>query len=296
MRRFTLSVLGTIATFLGSPSAAQDEPPSDQAPIIVEGRRDREAEIRELVDALPPAPMTGHIIRFEHLACPAVLGVPDEQKALVVDRMRAVADAAGVPLDRPGCRANVLVLVTNDKRQLMEHLWRRYGYFFGERTNRQIERLVQSEAPAVLWQLNGQVDASGRELFSTMGGTIVNRTTQRPSRISDQAHAVLTGSILVVDSSALAGLSTTQFADYAALRLFSGVDPARLTTPNLSTILTALEAPMGSEVPLTLTNWDLAFLHALYASNESIHAPAQRGEIRDGMRREIERVEGAEQP
>jgi len=101
---------------------------------------------------------------------------------------------------------------------------------------------------------------------------------------------------LVVEGGALDGLTTTQFADYAALRVFSGVDPARLTTPGLSTILRLLDAPMGSEVPVTLTNWDLAFLDSLYASDENIRAASQRSEIRDGMRRRIERTEGGEQP
>jgi hypothetical protein len=74
------------------------------------------------------------------------------------------------------------------------------------------------------------------------------------------------------------------------MRTFTGADPARLPDRSLSTILTLLDAPMGSEVPITLTSWDLTLLQSLYASNANIRAPGQRGEIQDGMRRGIERA------
>lgn len=297
MRSWTCFLVGTIAACLAAPSVAQEQPSgTEQAPIVIEGHRDRDSEIRELVDALPPARIGENIRRFEHSACPAVLGMPPAQKTLVLARIRAVAEAAGVPLGGPDCRANVLVMVTSDKRRLIEQLSVRYPYFFGDRSNRQVAWIARTPGPAALWHLNGQVDANGRELFSSMGYVPMNRTTAAGSRITVQAHGEFTGSLLVVEGGALDGLTTTQFADYAALRVFSGVDPARLTTPGLSTILRLLDAPMGSEVPVTLTNWDLAFLDSLYASDENIRAASQRSEIRDGMRRRIERTEGGEQP
>jgi hypothetical protein len=188
-------------------------------------------------------------------------------------------------------------MVTADKRQLIDQLWRRYRYVFGGRSSGYIARLAESDAPAVLWHLSGQVDAFGRELFSTMGETVVNRGTGFASRIDDLAHFEFTGSVLVVEAAALTGLSTTQLADYAAMRAFSGADPARLPDTSLPTILTMLDAPMGSEVPVTLTHWDLALLESLYASDENIRAPSQRGEIRSGMRRRIDRAsDGVQHP
>ena len=48
----------------------------------------------------------------------------------------------------------------------------------------------------------------------------------------------------------------------------------------LLTILKVLEAPMGSEVPLTMTAWDLSFLKGLYAATNNLYAASQRSEIR----------------
>jgi len=78
------------------------------------------------------------------------------------------------------------------------------------------------------------------------------------------------------------------------MRAFTGADPVRLPDRNLTTILTLLDTPMGSEAPVTLTSWDLAFLESLYSSSASTYAPGQRGEIQAGMRRALERPSNGE--
>lgn len=289
MPRCTDLFLASVAACLCAPLAAQ--PPQgagDQAPIVVEGRRDRDSEIRELIDALPPAPANGHIRRFEHDACPAVLGLPPAQRDFVVARMRAVGAAAHVPIGRPRCMANVLLLVTSDKKRLIEQLIRRYPTYLGDLHAGEVRRIMESPAPTAAWHLSGIVDADGRQMTPNVEDVVVNRTTRGSSRLTDLAHPEYIGSVLVVERRAIEGLTVTQLADYAAMRAFSGADPARLGG-NLSTILTALDVPMGGEVPVTLTAWDLAFLGSLYASEVSIRAPGQRGEIQSRMRQTLER-------
>jgi hypothetical protein len=291
MHKWAWALIGIAAAAIGGPAASQNVPnETDQAPIVVEGRRDRDAEIRELVDSLTPAPANGHIARFEHAACPAALGLPPAARARVAARMRAVGGAAGVPMGSATCRANVVVMVTSDKRRLIEQLARRFPAYLGELSSRQIANLAQSAEPTALWHLDGLVDADGRELSGTGGNVAVQRTMRGGSRIADQAHHEFTGSVLIVETRAITGLTTTQLADYAAMRTFTGADPARLPNRGLPTILTIIDAPMNSEVPITLTSWDLAFLESLYSSDVNIHAPGQRGEIQAGMRRVLDRT------
>jgi hypothetical protein len=57
----------------------------------------------------------------------------------------------------------------------------------------------------------------------------------------------------------------------------------------LDTILSVIDAPMGSAIPLTLTAWDLSFLKAFYASSKESYAEYQRAEMRRAMRRELDR-------
>ena len=136
--------------------------------------------------------------------------------------MRAVGAVARVPMGSAHCRANVVVMVTSDKRRLIEQLARRFPAYLGELSNRRIASLAGSADPTALWHLNGLVDADGRELFGTGGNVVVQRTTRAQSRITDLAHQEFTGSVLIVEARALTGLTTTQLADYAAMRTFTG--------------------------------------------------------------------------
>ena len=291
MRRGAWIFAGMVTAFVAGPGGAQSGQGAPEQPTIVVEGHDRNQQIEELVDSLPPAPANGHIVRFEHDACPAILGVPPAQRILIVARMRAVGTAAGVPMGSATCRPNIVILITSDKRQLIEQLARRFPYYLGELSGRRIRALAESAGPSALWHLNGTVDADGRVLAASGGNVPVMRTARQGSRIVDQTHPEYIGSVLVLQASALEGLTTTQLADYAAMRTLSGADPARLPDRSVSTILTLIDAPMGSEVPITLTNWDLAFLQSLYASDVDIHAPGQRGEIQAGMRRSLERPE-----
>jgi hypothetical protein len=63
-------------------------------------------------------------------------------------------------------------------------------------------------------------------------------------------------SVLVIQSDALAGLTPTQLADYAAMRSLIRTDPKKLRASSPGTILNILDAPMGASVPITLTEWD----------------------------------------
>ena len=69
-------------------------------------------------------------------------------------------------------------------------------------------------------------------------------------------------SLVVIQLDALRGLTTTQLADYAAMRVFARTQPSRLQRSTAPTILNIIDTPMNAQVPLTLTQWDLGFLRA----------------------------------
>jgi hypothetical protein len=110
------------------------------------------------------------------------------------------------------------------------------------------------------------------------------------SRLTPASRPHFVASLVVIQMDALAGLTTTQLADYAAMRVFARTEPLRLVRASAPTILNILDAPMNSPVPQSLTDWDLGFLRALYGSAENHYASQQRHEIRRMMGRELEGV------
>jgi hypothetical protein len=278
--------------FVPAPSAAQDQaPPDDASEIVVTGTRDMERQVRDFVGALTQAPSGGQLSRFEAAICPTVVGVSPAQKQAIVTRMKRVAGAAGIAVGGASCTPNVLVVVTGEKKAFVEGLWKRHSYYFGQMSAGDVRKLASEPGPAAAWHVDGPPrTADGVELQQAGGGPYVNRTTRNPSRIGAAARPQFAAAAVVVEMKALDGLTTTQLADYAAMRTFARTDPRRLpeTAPS---ILRALEAPMGSEVPITMTPWDLAFLKSFYAAPRNLSAASQRSQIGGRLQGELERAE-----
>jgi hypothetical protein len=279
-----------------APAFAQEQPQGGDAPTItVTGVRDVEKEAREFVSALTPAAVDGNVARFETNVCPRVIGAAPAQAAIMERRLRTVAKAAGLLLGREGCKTNALMIITADKRALLRALQNRGDYFGDRDTPSKIRRLLRDPGPAAFWRLEGFVTAFGTPLGRNAGEEIDYRqNNSRASRISTGTRLAVDGAVLIVEARALDGLTTTQLADYGAMRLFGSADPADLTG-SAPTILRVLTAAMGTEVPLTMTPRDLSFLRGLYASSESLRTPAQRSEIRRRLLRELNQSEETRQ-
>jgi hypothetical protein len=177
------------------------------------------------------------------------------------------------------------MIITSDKRALIEALQRRGDYFGELITPAQIRRLARDPGPSAFWRLDGLVSAFGTPLPRYEGENMdFHLTNSRASRISTGTRRAVDGAILIVEERALDGLTTTQLADYGAMRLYGSADPADLKG-SAPTILKILTTEMGAEVPITMTRWDLSFLRGLYAS----------GEIRRRLLKELSRSEETRQ-
>ncbi|WP_325541502.1 hypothetical protein [Sphingopyxis sp.] len=286
-----------IAMSCATGAAAQDStsPPAGKSDIIVIGeanREQREQQVRAFVRDLTDTRGINPVARFDRNAvCPAAVGLTAEQDSAVTTRMRRVAAAAKIRLAVPGCRPNALVIFARDKQETVEALQREYpAYFLGRPGDdaRPVE-LAKRPGPVVAWYVQDIVDRNGTSVPVDLElGYRILSEVNTPSRISPTTRPVIVASVVVIEYRALGGLTTTQVGDYAAMRAFTRADPGRLEQPGISTILTILDAPMGSDIPLTLTHWDLSYLRGYNAVSTDRFAPQQRAEIGKRMLRDLE--------
>lgn len=272
-----------IAAQVGSPGGA------NEAEIVIEGRKERQRQIRRFVGALTDAPIRGQIARFEWKVCPVAVGIPDHQANRVVQRLRRVGQTAGVPLADPGCEANAIIIVTPEKKETMRMIRREYPQLFRTDLGERIRPDVA--APVSAWQVQGRLTQDGQDVpvaQGNMGTYYETEVTRASSRLSPATRPHFKATVLVVQLDALRGLTLTQFADYAAMRIFAQTDPSRLDRSTVPTILNIVDTPMGAEVPLTLTQWDLSFLRALYGSAENRYAEQQRQEMRRRLENDLD--------
>jgi hypothetical protein len=281
--RLSISCLGAIVFFGAAASAPAQERSDSQ--VVVTGRRDLDQEVSDFVAALTPRSKSGQLSRFEDEVCPGALGFDPDVRAAIVERMRRVASAAGVRIGAKSCLPNALLLATRDKKALIETLASRYPAFLVGLSTSEVRRLAESPGPAAAWQILGQPrSADGIELPIDDSGSgravSINRTSRQPSRITHGGRRATAGAVVVIEHAGMDGLSVAQVADYATMRTLLRADPVKLATSKAPSILHAVEAPMGSEVPLSLTRWDMGVLRAQYRTRPDLHATAQRSAIR----------------
>ena len=281
-------MLIAIAASLGLQAAPPPQAPQKSTPeIVVQGRRDVERQVDDFVRVLTDTPMEGQISRFDWSVCPTVAGLSARQNIEAAERMRAVAEAAGLTVARPGCKANVLVVVADDSKKFVDWLRNKEPRFFESVSAKELDALSRG-GPAEAWHVEGRVDADGREVpYDRIRGEYINERTDVPSRLSTDSRPHFTAAIVVLDSHALGGLTVAQLADYAAMRAYARTDPSLLRKASAPSILTILDAPVGSAVPVTLTEWDMAYLKSLYASNGNRLAGQQRQEMKRKMADEL---------
>jgi len=271
-----------VAAAAAAPAMAQQalEPDPSGKDIVVQGNRNTRSDIDNFVSALTDVRVFGQVSRFDWAVCPKVFGLDDRQDTAVEERLRDVAGAAGIDVAKPGCKPNVLVVVTKDVPSLIEGLKRDHPGYFKDVPVEEKRKLKRHGEAAAAWHIEGRLDADGVEVpRDRITGQYVVERTDVPSRISTTTRPHFTSAVVAVDIDSLDGLTVTQLADYAAMRAFARTDPTRLEKSAAPTILTILDAPMGSEVPITLTEWDFAYLKALYSSTENRFAGQQRHEM-----------------
>lgn len=276
------------------PAAAQEKPaPNTPAPndetgeIVVTGRDVREDQVGAFVAGLTTRVGSDPLPRFADAAlCPFALGLTPAFDAAIATRMRRVAIAANIRVAPERCRANALVIFAADKDATIRALRKGYRQLFRQ-PNGEPVRLRDRKEPVTSWVISDYLDSEGIPVpIDVETGQYVLESSAPVSRLTTPMRPIYRMSVLVIETRAVEGLTTTQVADYAAMRTFTGADPDRVRGAGVPTILTIVEAPMGSEVPLSMTPWDFAFLRALYAAPPNLRAPAQRGGIRKEMERD----------
>ena len=293
-------------------AAAQQPPPSDPAApdIVVVGERTEEA-IRNFVDQMAVAPRSvNQLARWDRKICPGVAGLRPRYAQFVIDRMAQRAFDVDLDVGAPGCRANVLIVVSPDPDavalDLYEHHPAALGYL-NERGRHNLGRnaladFVASDAPVRWWHVNRTKTRDGEPIAESMDnrwdmdpnsaarGAPVTFVTGNSSRTSRTTRQDFGTAIIIVDARRIPdiGFDWGALADYLAMVSLAQLDPDA-DMSSLPTILNlfAERAPNAARSAV-LTEWDIAYLRGLYAATRDAHSAAQQeGDIQRRMAREL---------
>ena len=285
---------GFAFALLASAAAAQEAPTTASEEVVVTGQRTEEV-VRTFVNEISvEMGRTDQLARWDRRICPGVAGLRGRYAQFLIDRMAQRAFEVGLDVGEPGCRANILIIVTLDPDAMAEHLYDDHrdalGYFYERGRNTlgrtALRAFVTSDAPVRWWHVSRTVTEQGDRIADASDGSApVTFVLGNSSRLSRSTHQDLGAAFIIVDARRLADIDSDfgALADYVAMVTLAQVD-ADADTAGLATILNLFS---GESAPRALTDWDIAYLRGLYGAESNDSARRQSGEIARTMGQDL---------
>jgi hypothetical protein len=293
----------TLWVSLAPASSAQDGPPvsADEA-IVVEGRRTEDVIRAFVSDMALPSPRQGQLARWDRRICPGVAGLRPRYAQFVIDRMAQRALDVGLDIGDPGCRANILIVVSTDPgavaRELFENHRRLMGYYDergrSSQGRRALQAFVDSTAPVRWWHVNNTVTRDGEVIRENARDNdfAVTRLTGPATRLQGARRQDFAAAFVVVDARVLPEIDFDfgALADYLAMVALAQLDPGADTSayPTILNLFSPEGATAPENRPRTATAWDTAYLRGQYeATREARSAGEQESDIARSIAREL---------
>jgi hypothetical protein len=287
--RFAAACAALAALALISPVSAQpvSPPPGDEVVVTAI----RPAQMRNFVRELAEPGKNDQLSRWDGRVCPGVVGVGAQAAQALIDRIVMRAFAVGLDGGRPGCRANVLVIVTPDATaftpDFVDQNKRFFSYYedSGNALGREaLDQFARSSRPIRWWHVTQTVTDSGIVLGNSVAtsntdGSFDNAQVARvrsASRVRAGTREDFKRVIVIVDATAVAGKPFTAVADYVAMVSLAQIR-ADASRTGLDTILALFDPPAeGQSAAQEWTAWDRAYVEGLYAANPFARSARQQ--------------------
>lgn len=220
-------------------------------------------------------------VRWNTPICILVAGMSAVSAGAVSDRISQISIAAGAPLARAPCQPNFIVVASTDPDRILDAWYARDQGLFGDATPAQIHQFLQRSRsrPVRVWY---NIDP-GRKAGMRNGHFVPSATQADSSVFLGNAVVDFSSVFAIIDTHRTEHVALTQLADYLAMMGLTDVDP-EADLGGAPTIL-RLFAPAQDGALSGLSNWDTAFLKALYHSNAA--SRTQRFEIEQRVNQAI---------
>lgn len=266
-----LSGLLSIALLVGAQDPQTPPPPADPTvtdlgEVVVSSRR--ASELAATFVETVGAPATARrLARWPDSICVSVANLTAAPAQYLIDRVSQIGEDLGLRVGEPGCTANVVIVAAADASAVAAGMVEEYPRAFrpgGSGMTRSLsvlEDFKTTERPVRWWHVSVPTDSeTGARAVRVPNEDAPVINISRASRLRTDIRDDLNKVFIVIDVDLLGGTTITQLADYVAMVALAQVD-ARSPTAGLPTVLNVFDAPTTTP---GLTDWDLAYLQALY--------------------------------
>ena len=281
-----------------TPAPAQEAAQVDD--VVVQGRR-LENLVSDFVKETS-APSRGRgLARWQGRICIGVVNIQADLAQHIADRVSQVAMDLGVTPGDPGCRADVVIVFTDDGRGLATQLAEEHRRAFQsgvsglDRGSVAFADFAEAERPVRWWHVSMPVNAETGQRAIRLPSDVDNQGNPAApvigvfaaSRLTSQIRDDMRKAMVIVDIDDIGEVNLAQLADYIAFVSLAQVDP-KADFSAYDTILNLFD--QRAAAPDGLTEWDRSYLTTLYRVLDSPQVPANanraRGRVADAMTRE----------
>lgn len=264
--------------------------------VEVLGRPTPEA-VRDFVGRIA-APSTGRsLARWHGDVCPGVVNLRADVAQPILDRIADVATELGIETGAPGCKANLVILFTDDGAGMAREMVAedrslfRIGVGGLDRGSAALTEFQTAERPVRWWPLSVPIDSNtGQRAIRVPGdrtGGIVDSKIVEVTNCSPQDCLILAAPTIPVNGAsrlntqieehlyktividAIGAVSAGQLGDYLAMVGLAQID-AEADTSGFDTVLNLFDDP---QAVAGLSDWDRSYLKALYGSRSMRRSP-----------------------
>ncbi|MGD9982418.1 MAG: hypothetical protein AB7T58_17675, partial [Hyphomonadaceae bacterium] len=255
------------------PAAAQTSADADI--VVTAASRER---AQAFVSQVAIAPQTSDQLgRWDRAICVGVAGLPARQGQFIADRIAQRAYGVGLQPGASGCQPNVTIMIAPDGNAMAQQMFDNEPSLFAHRYETGVSTLgqealtafINTERPVRWWHVTREVSADGEILSSEntsmgAGGFSSEVVRSTGSRLTSTTRQDFARVIVIVDARRTGSVQLAALADYIAMVTLAQVNPDADASGYPS--IMNLFASRGSAAN-QLTDWDLAYLDALYATD-----------------------------
>jgi hypothetical protein len=223
------------------------------------------------------------LVRWNSPICLLVAGLTAEDVKLVSARLSQISSSSGAPLARSSCQPNFIVVATSEPDRVLNAWYARDSRLFGDAASAQIRQFLESSQsrPVRVWY---NIDP-GRKSGTRNGHFIPSNTRAESSAFVGHTAFDFLSVFAIIDTHRTEHTTLDQLADYVAMAGLTRVD-LDAGLGSAPSILRLFAASRENQ-PSGLSSWDVAFLKALYQSNQT--SRTQRFDIAERMTQDISR-------
>ena len=261
------------------PAQTQSQEPAAVEDIVIDGSSliDRS---RGFVSEVAAPTANRNLATWSGTLCIGAANMGAVHGQAMVDRVSDVARVLGLHAGQPGCDPNVIIIAAADAGEVAAELVERRqrvfmpGWTGASQGRSELDAFIQTDRPVRWWHISIPVDAATGEAAVRLPGEgprVVNKR-MGASRLRSPLRDDMRKVFIIIDVDDVANVTFDQLTDYVAFLVMAQTDP-EADTSGFDTILNLFS---GAPQP-GLTDWDMAYLQALYRTDPTLSMPNRHG-------------------